>query len=70
MAHIITVACSEPGHTWRVSVDGEQVLAFAGPQAEALAEKSRRDLESFLETDVSNLHDTDARGRSAERPRE
>lgn len=55
---------------WRVSVDGEQVLAFAGPQAEALAEKSRRDLESFLETDVSNLHDTSAADAAAQRSRE
>ena len=35
---------------WRVTIDGEEVLAFAGTRAHELADQSREDLEVLFAT--------------------
>jgi hypothetical protein len=59
MNHKITLTCAPPGSgTWRVRVDDKDVITFAGPHAHELAEQTRREVEYFLESEVSDLHDT------------
>jgi hypothetical protein len=63
MSHKVDVTCS-PGNPsmWRVTVDGSEVVSFAGPRAEELAESSRRDLAYFLDV----MSRTDDAGRRPE----
>ena len=66
MNHKITLTCAPPGpdtwrvrsDTWRVRLDDRDLITFNGPRAYELAEQSRRNLEYFLESTVSDLHDT------------
>jgi len=66
MAHRIEVTSAYPENLWRVIVDGREVLAFGGPSARELAERSSRDLEYFLRTQRADLHDVvDTRSNDA-----
>ena len=59
MNHKITLACAPPGSgKWRVRIDDQDLVWFAGPRAHEFAEQSRREVEYFLESEVSDLHDT------------
>ena len=59
MNHTITLTVAPPGSdTWRVRIEDTDLIAFAGPRAQELAERSCRNLEYFLESEVSNLHDS------------
>jgi hypothetical protein len=51
MPHNVAVTSSSMGRSimWHVTLDGAELLSFAGPHAQELAEASCRDLVHFLD---------------------
>jgi hypothetical protein len=56
----VSHSSAEPAR-WSVTLDDAEIVSFAGPRAEQLAEQSRRDLVDFL--DVASKTDEPGDGR-------